>query len=387
MNMGIKQTMRFQEKVLLFILLILTVIVSGCVSETPEASEDYAKQLDAINKDLKNAELLQAEWDVLINQYNKGSAIDLIELENFGNKYLDNANVLKAKIETFKNFIDKNEVELRSLGVDVVSEKLALDEHKGRLETNTRIIQESMNKIGSASSTAISDQGDFKVMYSPVTNQDYSEYERIFKDAQLFENEAQVLNDALILPYDITINVVECGEENAFYDPSTKQIIMCYELMDHLAEVFYDYSETDTDLGTAMLSSMYFVFYHEVGHMVIDIYDLPSTGNPEDNADQVSTLFLLSSEESGINVLLDGADWFFIKSEESNIEESVFSDIHSPDRRRYYNLLCWIYGSDTRNGEYLITEWELPEDRASGCEDEYIRMFNAWNRLLSPYLK
>ena len=235
--------------------------------------------------------------------------------------------------------------------------------------------------------TTTVDKGDFKVVYSPITNQANLEYERIFKEAQIFENEAQVLNDALILPYDITINIAECGEENAFYDPSTKQIIMCYELIDHFANVFYDYSETDTDLGTAILNSMYFVFYHEVGHMVVDIYDLPATGNPEDNADQVSTLILLDAGESGLSALLDGSNWFFIKSEESNIEESAFSDIHSPDRRRYYNLLCWIYGSDPQNGEYLITEWELPEDRASGCEDEYIRMSNAWNRLLSPYLK
>lgn len=233
----------------------------------------------------------------------------------------------------------------------------------------------------------IADRGDFKVVYSPVTNQDYLKYERMFKDEQIFENEAQVLNERLSLPYDININIAECGEENAFYDPSTKQIVMCYELLDHLADVFYDYVETDTEMGIAVLDSMYFAFYHEVGHMVIDIYDLPATGNPEDNADQVSTLILLNSGESGINSILQGANWFFIKSEKSNIDESVFADIHSPDKRRYYNLLCWIYGSDQQNGESLITDRGLPEDRAFGCEDEYARMSNAWDRLLSQYFK
>lgn len=234
--------------------------------------------------------------------------------------------------------------------------------------------------------TTTEDNGDFKVVYDPVSKAKFKEYEKIFKEAQIFEDKAQVLNDALILPYDITINIAECGKENAFYDPNTKRIVMCYELIDHFAEVFYDYSETDTDLGSAMLNSMFFVFYHEVGHMVIDVYDLPAVGNPENNADQVSTLVLLDAGESGISALLDGAEWFFIKSDESDVEESLFSDIHSPDRRRYYDILCWIYGSDPQNGEYLITEWKLPEDRASGCEDEYIGMSNSWNRLLSPYL-
>ncbi len=249
-------------------------------------------------------------------------------------------------------------------------------------------VSENTETTESGSETQeIADRGDFKVVYSPVTNQEYLEYERIFKDAQTFENEAQVLNGILSLPYDVNINIAECGEENAFYDPSTKQIVMCYELMDHFAKVFYDYTETGTELGTAMLNSMYFVFYHEVGHMIVDIYDLPAPGNPEENADQVSTLILLSAGESGISSILEGANWFFIKSEESNIDESVFADIHSPDKRRYYNLLCWIYGGDPQNGEYLITDWELPEDRASGCEDEYLRGSNAWDRLLSPYRK
>lgn len=279
--MNTKQIVGFQERVMLFILLILTAIVSGCVSQAPETSEGSTE----------------------------------------------------------------------------------------------------------AQETTVVDSGDFRVVYSPVTNQANLEYETIFKEAQIFENQAQVLNDALILPYDITLNIAECGEENAFYDPSAKQIVMCYELMDHFAKVFYDYSENNTVLGTAMLNSIFFVFYHEVGHTVVDIYDLPATGNPEDNADQVSTLVLLDAEESGIDILLEGANWFFIKSEKSDVKESMFSDIHSPDRRRYYNLLCWIYGSDPQNGEYLITKWELPEDRASGCEDEYIRMSNSWNKLLSPYLK
>ncbi len=255
------------------------------------------------------------------------------------------------------------------------------------IEQQPETSEESIQTAETSSAPQLSDVGDFKVLYYPLTNPDYLEYEKIFKEAQLFENKAQFLNDGLILPYDITITLEECGTSNAFYDPNTKQIIICYELMDHFAEVFYDSSDTNAELGTAMLNSMDFVFYHELGHVLVDVYDLPTTGNPEDNADQVSTLVLLGEGQSGINALLDGANWFFIVSEESDVEESAFSGIHSPDKRRYYNLLCWIYGSDPQNGEYLITGWELPEDRASVCEDEYIKMSNSWDRLLSSHRK
>ncbi|MBI4738113.1 hypothetical protein HY772_00865 [Candidatus Woesearchaeota archaeon] len=46
-----------------------------------------------------------------------------------------------------------------------------------------------------------------------------------------------------------------------------------------------------------------------------------------------------------------------------------------------------MYGSDPQNGKCLITEWELPEDRAAGCEDEFVRMSNSGVRLLLPYRK
>lgn len=239
----------------------------------------------------------------------------------------------------------------------------------------------------SYSKNAIIDKGNLIIGYATVETAKLRDYEQIFKESSLFEGLLDELNNNLILPYDVSVVLGECGEANAYYSSEAKQITICYELMDHFAEIFYDYSETDSDLGASMLNSMIYVFYHELGHMLIDIYDLPTTGNEEDNADQVSTLILVGAGEDGVNALLDGANWFFITSEETKIRESMLADSHSLDRRRYYNILCWAYGSDPQDNEYLITEWGLPEERAIGCEEEYIKMYDSWDYLLSPYEK
>ena len=129
-------------------IIALAVTIAGCTASTDSTTllNDYQRQIDSINSDLRDAELIQAKWDTLLDQYNKGLTIDLVELDKMGNEYTDKANVLKAKIATFKAFIDKNEAELRNLGVDVIGEKQTLDEQKGRLETNIRTIQDSINR-------------------------------------------------------------------------------------------------------------------------------------------------------------------------------------------------------------------------------------------------
>ena len=45
------------------------------------------------------------------------------------------------------------------------------------------------------------------------------------------------LNAALILPEPVTVSVIPCGQSNAFYDPSPREILICTELGEELAEL------------------------------------------------------------------------------------------------------------------------------------------------------
>lgn len=46
---------------------------------------------------------------------------------------------------------------------------------------------------------------------------------------QIFEDLVAGMNESLILPSPIKVVAKDCGEENAYYDPETSQITMCYE--------------------------------------------------------------------------------------------------------------------------------------------------------------
>ena len=63
--------------------------------------------------------------------------------------------------------------------------------------------------------------------------------------------------------------------------------------------------------------------------------------------------------------------------------------MHSLDKQRFYNVICWVYGSNTKKYAELTKGKDpiLPEGRAEGCEQEYERITKAWQTLLGPHLK
>jgi hypothetical protein len=231
----------------------------------------------------------------------------------------------------------------------------------------------------------VQDQGDFKVSYVTPEDPLYQNIQRELQKSRAFEIVAEGLNDVFALPRDITIVPKECGIENAFYDPSTSQIIMCYELLEYFVTLFSENLPEESEAASVASDAYTFVFYHELGHALVDVYNLPITGKEEDAVDQLSTIVLLEAGEEGQTAVEGGAAWFYLEGEKT--EDLVFWGEHSLDSQRFYNIVCWFYGKDPQKHSYIVEEGILPEDRAVRCPGEYKRMADGWDRLLAPYVK
>jgi hypothetical protein len=109
--------------------------------------------------------------------------------------------------------------------------------------------------------------------------------------AKLLEGLTQNVNDILTLPVDIAAVGTQCGEANAYYSPDKKQISNCYEEIDDSYKLFA--ADGDGNPMTSAADSEMTMFYHELGHALIDVYNLPFTGREEDVADQLSAFILL----------------------------------------------------------------------------------------------
>jgi len=250
--------------------------------------------------------------------------------------------------------------------------------------------------------TTIQDQGDFYLTYKPNPNSPYVEEDSaiaFLKNSNLLEREINFLNENFRLPYDVEVLAQECGNANAWYDYEIKQIVICYELIDMDYEHYIYYHNEDLDFAYETVDpyiydNLDWTFFHEVGHALIDVYQLPITGLEENVADQFASLMLSYTYDEntgdysiGQDMLYNVGTWFWISNElySVNPDDYPFWDTHNLDIQRFYNISCYAYGSDPQYNQGLIDEGYLPEDRAYWCEEEYLVMERAWSFLLKDF--
>jgi hypothetical protein len=240
----------------------------------------------------------------------------------------------------------------------------------------------------------IPDRGDFKVVYEKTRNPDYQGLQQIFKETQLLEETVRALNDTLAMPADVTAALRECGTADAPYDADKRRISICYELIDSLSDLFtadVTSEEGIQQAGIAVAGATLFIFFHEAGHALIRLDALPVTGREEEAVDQLATLLLLDSGRQGEKAALDGATTFLAREKDVKSQAALaklaFWNAHALDQQRFANVICWVYGKNPVDFQYLVEDGTLPADRAPQCPGEYEQMAKTWDALLGPYLK
>jgi hypothetical protein len=256
---------------------------------------------------------------------------------------------------------------------------------------SAEVIKGMANEQGKATQP---DRGNFSVEYSAVQNPQFAQINEQFRQNGFLESIANDLNASVAIPENVVITFKECGQPNAFWNPRDRQIVMCYELMAQMSEDFKAVAKTQEQLGEMVEGALTFAFIHELGHCLIDVLKLPSTGREEDAVDQLSTFVLVSLKgEDGEKMAISGAlSWGIqyerlAKSGKTAAElDMLWADEHSMDGQRFYNILCWVFGHNPNKYMELVNN-PLPEQRAVRCPNEYSRLANAWLSLLRPYLK
>ncbi len=118
---------------------------------------------------------------------------------------------------------------------------------------------------------------------------------------------------------------------------------------------------------------------HEMGHVILDEFDIPVLGNMEVAADQLG-IFLFSSLMGGNDNFVQGKlDILQAIADEMRLEwgarpeadrEHYWSS-HPFEPQRFYNTACMIYGSEPKVLEHIRDFAEIPPARAFYCRDEY----------------
>ena len=228
---------------------------------------------------------------------------------------------------------------------------------------------------------APAETGRFLAEYEPATSPDLRELRERLVASRLLDTVAAGLNDTIRIRENVVIAGSECGEPTTYYRPEARRVTLCYELLADLSRRFRRMPQSDI----LVAGTTAFVLLHEVGHALIHVLDLPTTGREEDAVDQLATLLMLGEGPVGDSLAFAAAAWFLQSSQHTKIDPLAFADEHGLDAQRVYSILCWVHGRDPDRYPEIVKEGWLPAARAERCPAEYARISRSWSRLLAPY--
>lgn len=125
------------------------------------------------------------------------------------------------------------------------------------------------------------------------------------------------------------------------------------------------------------------IFYHELGHALIDVMQMPVFGQEEDAADVASILLIdhLFEADAALDMAYDVANGFWAEAVTHADDPVPYWDVHGPDEQRFYNTVCLFYGGDPDTRDDFAADMELPEERAEYCVEEYELAAESWGAI------
>jgi hypothetical protein len=213
------------------------------------------------------------------------------------------------------------------------------------------------------------------------------------KELRVLEQLKQFLSP-LNLPVKLKIATEQCPEEmgpNAFWGGVNRGLVICYQYLKFVRDVAPKEMTAEGYTRDDAITGMFLeVIFHELGHGMFDIYDIPTLGREEDGADQMAGFILSQFGPEVARRTLPGAAYanqkFYETFTPQGWPRERYSDVHGHDLQRAYNYLCIAYGSDPETFAYFVDSGLLPKKRAVHCKREADQLLNAFQKTMLPHI-
>jgi hypothetical protein len=215
-------------------------------------------------------------------------------------------------------------------------------------------------------------------------------YER-FKKRRVLEQLKQFLSP-LVLPANFTLHITakECGSVNSWWSGRIDGLFLCYEWIDFANRIApLDATPEGVTKETAVLGAFLQVTFHELGHAVFDIYEIPVFGREEDAADQMAGFILSQFGKDLARRTLPGTTYLWQKMDEAEggqWRRDVFADEHGHPLQRAYNYMCIAYGAMPDTFQLYVDQGLLPKARAASCGREFEQISRAFVKTMLPHI-
>jgi hypothetical protein len=202
---------------------------------------------------------------------------------------------------------------------------------------------------------------------------------------QVLEELAMFLSP-LRLPRVLRIRTKSCGVVNAFYDRSEWAISLCYEFYEHLEQIA---PQTKSPQGftrdEVIVGGFIDAIFHELGHALFDILQVPVFGREEDAADQLSAFLMLQFGQDVARTTIKGAAFTYLNNRNPR-SRAEYADEHGTDAQRFFNYLCLAYGGEPDAFRDFVDNGVLPKARANGCAREHQVVKKAFAKTILPHI-
>ncbi len=212
-------------------------------------------------------------------------------------------------------------------------------------------------------------------------------YALLLAESGIIEEAVADLEDLFSLPVPIKI-VFASGIEGPQYYQGVINMPYEFLMQNDLILSAAQFSDDPEVIAQTILNLTEFVLYHEVGHALVDILDIPVLGKEEDAVDGFAAI--LSSIWELDEVALSTADVMNASSSlnaGSDITDAEFWDSHSLDEQRMFTIFCLIYGSNPKEHASLLSDIGMPAEQQDRCQYDYNNTYRNWGRVLEGYIK
>ena len=228
------------------------------------------------------------------------------------------------------------------------------------------------------------DNPQIVIGYEPVTNSNYQGVADRLRARGVLEDLKQFLAP-LRLPRTLEVKTKQCGATNSWYEPHGG-VSICYEFVDWMERLApIENLPIGISRQDAVVGPFVQVLFHELGHAVFDLLQVPIFGREEDAADQAAGFIMLQFGKEVARKTLPGAAYFW-QAGSTDWSHLLFADVHGNPVQRSYNYLCMAYGGDQETFKDLVDQGLLPKSRALSCPHEFQQLRNAFVKTIYPHI-
>lgn len=192
-----------------------------------------------------------------------------------------------------------------------------------------------------------------------------------------------LLENQLRLPKPLTISYRECGSANAYYRPWANTVLICHELWDKRRALYVATGHSREMVDRRLRNAMMFTLFHELGHALHDVLELPLLGSHEDAVDDIATLFMI---RLGVGEAAGHAAYgHHLRSKQPEYSVDAW-DEHSGGAQRGYMIACMLYGSSPETYGSVFEKMSIPAPHIPRCRQHYRERAAAFEKLFAPHL-